>query len=181
MKKTKVVALSGISGSGKTTIVKQLADKFNCPFLLFDEFTDQYTYPKNMKLWLKNGANVSLIKTPTLVCALEKLLSESSARFIFVEEPFGKEREAMSSLIDYVILLDQPIELCLSRIIKRHTEYANPDPVTSISTYLKKYDDHFRDIYINAANQVRANADLIFQDVVSIREATHYICTWLEK
>ena len=34
MPNTKVVAISGASGAGKTTIVKQLASKFDCPFLL---------------------------------------------------------------------------------------------------------------------------------------------------
>ncbi|PKG80650.1 hypothetical protein CXF85_21245 [Colwellia sp. 75C3] len=61
MNSTKVVAISGVSGAGKTTIVKQLAKEFNCPFLLFDDHTDKETYPENMKAWLKSGANVSLI------------------------------------------------------------------------------------------------------------------------
>jgi len=180
MNNTKVVAISGVSGAGKTTIVKQLASEFDCPFLLFDDHTDISTYPKDMKSWLKNGANVSFIKTPKFVSSLESLISENSNRFIFIEEPFGKERDSMSSLIDYVILLDQPMELCLARIIKRHTKKPNSDSMSSISNYLDKYEDHFREIYISAANQVRNNSDLIFQEVVSIKEATNYTSNWLK-
>ncbi|GAC19992.1 nucleoside/nucleotide kinase family protein [Paraglaciecola arctica] len=127
MNNIKVVAVSGASGAGKTTIVKELADEFDCPFLLFDAHTDNSTYPKNIKNWLKNGANVSLIKTPRFVTSLESLISKNDSRFIFIEEPFGKERDSMSSLIDFVVLLDQPLELCLARIIKRHTEQPNSD------------------------------------------------------
>ena len=121
MSNTKVVAISGISGAGKTSIVKQLASEFNCPFLLFDDHTDKDTYPQDMKCWLIKGADVSFIKTPKFVSALVSLLSNNRSQYIFIEEPFGKERDAMLPLIDYVVLLDQPLELCLARIIRRHT------------------------------------------------------------
>lgn len=179
MNSTKIIAISGISGAGKTTMVKLLADKFNCPFLLFDDHTDINTYPQNMKNWLKNGANVSLIKTPELVRSLKQLISKNNDRFIFIEEPFGKERAVMSSLIDYVILLDQPLELCLTRIIKRHTEHTDPNSLQSISNFLDKYEDHFREIYISTGNQVRNNCDLAIQEVKSIKNMSNYISHWL--
>jgi uridine kinase len=180
MNYTKVVSVSGVSGAGKTTIVKQLADDFNCPFLLFDEHIDKNTYPKDMKLWLKQGANLSQIKTPRLVSSLGSLISESSSPYIFIEEPFGKERDAMSALINYVVLLDPPMELCLARVLRRHTEQPSSNSINSISKYLDKYEDHFRDIYISAANQVRSNADLIFKEIVSIKATTNYISNWLK-
>lgn len=180
MNNTKVVAVSGVSGAGKTTIVKLLADEFNCPFLLFDDFTDKNTYPQDMKAWLQNGANVSHIKSPKFVSALKSLISNSNTRFIFIEEPFGKQRKPMSPLIDYVILLDQPLELCLARVISRHTNNRSVDSIQSISSYLKKYIEYFREIYVNTANQIRCNSDLIYQDVVSINKTTKDISNWLK-
>jgi uridine kinase len=178
---TKVVAVSGVSGAGKTTIVKTLASEFTCPFLLFDDHTDENTYPQDMKSWFKKGANTSLIKTPKFVRSLEALTLKNRHRFIFIEEPFGKERDDMCSLIDYVVLLDQPLELCLTRIIKRHTQHPHTDTIIAISNYLDKYQDHFREIYISTATQVRNNADLIVQEVLSIKETTHCISHWLER
>ncbi|MEW6995540.1 hypothetical protein AADZ84_14890 [Colwelliaceae bacterium MEBiC 14330] len=180
MSNTKVVAISGVSGAGKTTIVKLLANLFNCPFLLFDDHTDEDTYPENMKTWLEEGANVSIIETPKFINALQILLAKSRTRFIFIEEPFGRERHAMSMLIDYVILLDQPMELCLSRIIKRHLESPNTDAIKSISSYLRKYQDYLRQVYLNVANQVRNNADLIVQAELTVNNTIIYISDWLE-
>lgn len=74
-----------------------------------------------MRVWLQNGANVFLIKTPIFVSALESLISKASTRFIFIEEPFGVERKSMYLLIDCAILFDQPMELCSAHIIRRHT------------------------------------------------------------
>ncbi len=181
MSNPKVIAISGVSGAGKTTIVKQLAKEFKCPFLLFDDHTDEDTYPANMKDWFINGADVSLIKTPKFVNALQKLSSASSKFFIFIEEPFGKERNELSLLIDYVVLLDQPLELCLARVIKRHTRVGSLNSFNSISCYLDKYQDHFRDVYISAATQVRNNCDLISQEVTSIECTTNFISHWLKK
>ena len=96
MNNTNVVAISGASGAGKTTAVMKLAHEYGCPFLLFDDFTAGNTYPENMQNWLINGANAFLIKTPKYTATLQHLISKNSDRFIFIEEPFGKERYSMS-------------------------------------------------------------------------------------
>lgn len=180
MSKTKVIAISGASGAGKTTVVSQLAKALKCPFLLFDDYIDKDTYPKNMKSWLNDGANVSLIQTPKFVSALQETISQSMTPYIFIEEPFGKERKTMLPFIDYVVLLDHPLEFCLSRIIKRHTAKANSDSINSISSYLVKYEDHFRDIYKEAVRQVRMNSDLIIDEQTTHVDTTRVIHNWLK-
>lgn len=177
----KVIAISGASGSGKTTIIKQLAKEFDCSFLLFDDHTNEDTYPQNMKSWLESGANVSLIKTPDFVTALHELLAKGISPYIFVEEPFGKERDSMSALIDYVVLLDQPLELCLTRIVKRHLKKPNSNSLNSIASFVNKYEEYFRDIYISCVKQVKSNCDLIINEVASIEETTNVISEWLKK
>ena len=178
-----VVAISGISGAGKTSAVKLLAKQFDCPYLLFDDHTEPQTYPQDMKRWLNNGANVSLIQTPKFVRALQTLRATNNNHYIFIEEPFGRERDAMSLLIDYVVLLDQPLELCLSRIIKRHTDNItgnNSTSLRSIDSFLDKYHDHFRDIYIKTAIKVSRNCDLIIRGNVSIKDTNNTIINWLK-
>ena len=181
MNNTRIIAVSGASGAGKTTIVKHLATHFNTTYLCFDDFIEADTYPADMKEWLVQGADLSLIKSPRFTQRLEQLKLTSGSRFIFIEEPFGRVREPMSHLIDHVILLDLPMKLCLARIIQRHIHRAKSDEVNSLLAYLAKYEDHLRDVYISAVDQVRQSADLTVNEVLSVEETTRFIQKWLKR
>lgn len=178
MQRTRVIALCGVSGAGKTSVIKRLAEAYNSQALLFDDFVEPNTYPLDMKTWLHQGADVSQIKSPRFTKALSELKTQCGSPMIFIEEPFGRERAEIAHLIDYVIMLDMPMEVCLSRVVKRHLKHSN-DPSTTLSNYLRKYDDHLRAVYIAAANQVRQSSDLIITNVGTIASIQSSICDWL--
>ncbi len=175
----KVIAITGASGSGKTSVVKQMSLRFSCPYLLFDDYVDSNTYPKDIKRWFERGANLSEITTPRLVSSLNELKEKSSSPFLFIEEPFGRLRNPMSPLIDDVILLDIPMEVCLSRVIMRNLNNPSNDSLASISNYLGRYDDHFRDIYIHVTERNRQSCDLIIQELGRVELTADLISQWL--
>lgn len=178
MQRARVIALSGVSGAGKTSVIKCLAEAFKSQTLLFDDFVEPNTYPIDMKAWLHQGADVSQIKSPRFTKALSELKVHSDSQMIFIEEPIGRERAEIAHLIDHVIMLDMPMEVCLSRVIQRHLKYSN-DASTTLSNYLRKYDDHLRAVYIAAANQVRQSSDLLITNVATIASIQNTICDWL--
>ena len=179
MDRVKVVAISGASGCGKTSTVRQLSSDFCCPSLHFDDYVHKFSYPQNIKKWYENGANVSEINTPDMINALRQLI-EVNHSFIFVEEPFGRERSCISSLIDYVVLLDQPMDICLSRVVRRNIEYSSNASYSSVLKHLGNYEDHFRDIYIETVNQVRENCDLIIQEICPVSVTADIVGKWLK-
>ena len=179
MDRVKVVAISGASGCGKTSIVRQLSSDFGCPYLHFDDHVNKSSYPQDMKKWYENGANVSEINTPNMVDSLSDLI-DGDHSYIFVEEPFGRERNCISSLIDYVVLLDPPMDICLSRIVRRNIGHSSNGSHSSILKYLANYEDHFRDIYIETVNQVRKNCDLIIQEICPVSVTADIVTKWLK-
>lgn len=175
----KVVAISGISGSGKTSLVKELSSSLSCPALYFDNFVDECSYPKDMKQWVLNGANAEDIKTPRIHEALLDLIASTKSEYIFVEEPFGRCRAPISDLIDKVVLLDMPLEICLARVISRSIAQSEGDSTRNINQYLLKYDEFLRDAYIKTNLQARGTSDLIIDSVYSVHVLANIVINWL--
>lgn len=174
--KPKVIAISGASGSGKTSIVQRLSEQLNSPRIFFDNYIDADTYPRDMQLWFHQGADVCQITTPRFVRKLESLLCTHKTDYIFIEEPFGKKRQLMAALIDYVVLLDPPLDICLDRLLKRG-EHKNAQ---QLSDYMDKYNQYFRDIYLETVNQIRPSCDLVISEQLPISAIVDRIINWLK-
>jgi len=174
-----VIVISGASGSGKSTLIKHLASQYSCPYLSLDDHLDPDSYPTDMKDWLSKGADLCQISTPRLTESLRHLKTQNQHDTIFVEDPFGRCRVAMRPLIDYVILLNTPLEICLSRVINRYIQQSERDLTTRITDYLTMYDDHFRAIYRNVNNQVKEDCDLVIDDVATIEQTSALISNWM--
>ena len=52
--------------------------------------------------------------------------------------------------------------------------------IDSISSYLDKYEDHLRDVYFEAVDQVRQNCDFLITKVSSIEVTAKSISNWLK-
>ena len=104
----------------------------------------------------------------------EKILHPAS--FILLEEPFGREREALKPLIDDVILLETPLEIALARRLLEVPEIAyfakNPDEgYQTMLAYLRSYlHRSVRDMYIALIEQVRRHCDLVLDGTKPIDE-----------
>ena len=175
-----VIAFSGASGSGKTTLINALSNTFDCEVIHFDHYVTKNTYPNDMHVWLQDGANTNQIKTPELVEAILFTTHHTQKPYIFLEEPFGKNRDEIRPFIHYSILLDTPLEICLSRVIKRHIKQNVDCALEGINDYLSRYDLFLRDCYQTTNEKVRLNSDLVLTNGDNVATAVVHIKTWLE-
>ncbi|MEF2965812.1 hypothetical protein V3851_08225 [Paenibacillus sp. M1] len=163
--KPTVIAVSGYSGSGKSTVVTQLSRKLKCAALYFDDYASRKDFPEDLNAWLREGGDPNVIKTPLLQHHLMQLLNgepvelrkgngwaeeygiahdKSKAEmimpssFIIVEEPFGKERKEIMNFVDFVVYLDVEPEVALARRVHNLIHCLRNDPEALIG-----FLDHF--------------------------------------
>ena len=177
-KSTFVIAIAGHSGAGKSTIIEKLAAKLdNAIVLKLDDYTSSSHYPP-MKTWIENGANPNEYLTPKFAADIQTLKQGESiihpesmqeispAGFLIIEEPFGREREVMNRLIDFVVYIDVSLEIAHARKILRKNEFLpwEDDPdlfIKNLRDHLSWYLKSGREFFLTVGNLARKDCDLV--------------------
>src|SRR5687768_13867478 len=129
------IALSGPSGAGKSTLIQALSSRLGTAVASrIDDYEATSIYPDTAH-WLAEVADPNMFQTPQFIADVRALRSggsifllDSSAvihptHFLIVEEPFGRGREQMRDLIDFVVYIDLPLEIALARKILRQNAF----------------------------------------------------------
>jgi hypothetical protein len=171
--------------------------------LFFDDFVDDG--PSDLPLWggqpgadygrwqtpafssaleaLKGGSTVSLPELSASV-GLERSRTMDPARFIVVEEPFGRLRPETARAIDFAVCIDAPLHVCLARRLLRQlrtlrrqagaaaTEDVSADVLRagaeSFTGFLELYVDWGHGAYAEQLRQLRESSDLIVDGLRSL-------------
>jgi uridine kinase len=173
-----VVAVSGTSGGGKTTLVRKAAALLQDVVRLhFDDYIFLGNDPSEIRAWLEAGADPDHLKTPRLADDLRRLRSGEAAplpdgggriepaEFVILEEPFGRSRGDVAPYIDLAAHLDLPADVALARrIVRAIQEQEPPDPARTLADIhhdLKAYLAAGRESYEAANRAARESADLV--------------------
>lgn len=172
-----VVAVSGTSGGGKTTLVSAVASLLkNAARLHFDDYVAVNNDPAEIRAWLDAGADPDEFKTPQLPVDLRRILSGEAVRLaggvvveapevILLEEPFGRARGELAALIDFAAHLRVPPDVALARRLLRSIESREPHRREELLDYihreLRVYLAAGREAYVAAERAAERAADLV--------------------
>lgn len=192
-----VIAISGVSGAGKTALVSKVADFLGDAVVLhFDDYRSVAKYPEypsDMPKWIEKGKDLDAWEIPQLLDDLKALREGKTislpdkrevkpARFIVLEEPSGRERIGLRELIDFVVLLDLPLEIALARKVVQDLGRCLTDiPSDKLAEAVQRGIDYYshyplaREYYLTCVERVSQDCDLVLDGTRPAEELAHKV------
>jgi uridine kinase len=174
-----VIAIAGPSGGGKTTLVEHVAALLGTATRVhFDDYAAVSSYPEDLAAWLATGADPDQWQTPQLARDLRTLrdgysilhpngtTTQDPVPYIVLEEPFGRARQEVAAMIDFVACLATPLEIAFARRLRRDLRRGGPYTATvealttGLEEYLTAYLEWTRDVYHTVNSRALAGCDL---------------------
>ena len=167
MKKPFVISISGISGSGKTTVANLFKEMMvNTEIIYFDNIPGDLLGREYCE-WSESGADCNEWNLTPITDELKRLFSEL-LDYIVIDYPFGKAHRIVGAYIDFSVWIDIPLDVALARRILRdftcRSENRRPlkENITDeISSHLDFYLLRHRDTYLRHIETIKSSADLV--------------------
>jgi uridine kinase len=174
-----VIAIAGTSGAGKTSITRRVTELLgDAVSLYFDDYAGSLVCPTDLRQWVARGADPAEWINPDLAHDLRLLRDGhevarpgrellAPARYVVLEEPFGRARPSVTPLVDFAVFLALPLEVALARRLLRQLSAPScrsdpPACLESMDSFLRQYlNDGLRDAYAAANDHASRGADLI--------------------
>ena len=179
--------MAGTSGAGKSTLIERLVERLgNANSLRLDDYEDSSIYPPVAE-WLEGGADPNRFQSPRFMAdALALKQGEpiihpvtgevvQPASYLLLEEPFGRARDAMRGLIDFLIYIDLPLEIAHARKLLRKNDFLpwedHPERfMQNLRQHLVWYMDFGRDFYLAVKSSACKDCDLLLDGTLSTEQ-----------
>lgn len=148
-----MIAISGPAGAGKTTLVQAVAAVLgDATTLFYDDYSAIASWHPDVLQWIAEGCVPDAwVQIPQMAADLQQLRAGHSiqhpvtgeqinaARYIVIEEPWGRDRAAVAEYIDFVAHINIPLDISLCRRLLRDKEKYD---VLGFVTAYEKYGLH---------------------------------------
>lgn len=130
-----VIGISGIAGTGKSTLIKYLSKILDATALFWDDFDEISQGPEDYVKWYESSRNYDdWVYYDDLVATLESLKAghvvTCPTKFVLFDAPLGFCHKATGKYIDFLVCLDTPLDIALARRLVRDYQSAhNPKKI----------------------------------------------------
>lgn len=188
--KPKVIGISGITGAGKTTLVKVLEVELQATIFGWDEFDEISKGPDDYVDWYKRGQHYNEWDYKSLADVLKYLKSGQSilhpalgyllnpTQYIIFDAPLGRLHAQTGQFIDVCIHIEVPPDISLCRRLIR--DFKDSDKTKKeLLTELEYYLSHSRPLFFD--DELKTGADIIVDGMQTTENQVEKIKKYLNR
>lgn len=165
MKEKLVIAISAVSGGGKTTVIQSLNNQLTSSKALYFDDYDFEECPDDFFEWVQSSCDYNLWNTDILVKDINYLLNQSNLEYILLDYPFAYKNDKVTPYIDYTIFIDTPLDIAMARRILRDKINESVDLLENDLIY---YLSKGRVAYLEMIKTIKPNSDFIIDGTLEL-------------
>ena len=170
--KAVIIAVSGVTAGGKTTIINELKKKMKSAKLLhFDDY-DFEGEVEDFHQWVMNGADYNVWNLEPLKKDILKFKGDNETQYILLDYPFAYKNDLIKQFIDCAIFIDTPLDIAMARRVLRDMYNATGDEIREDMSFYLKY---ARIAYEEMLNTILPNSDYAIDGSMELDEIVKQI------
>lgn len=170
--KAVIIAVSGVTAGGKTTIINELKKKIkSAKSLHFDDY-DFEGKVEDFHQWVMNGADYNVWNLEPLKEDILKFKKDNETQYILLDYPFAYKNDLIKPFIDCSIFIDTPLDIAMARRVLRDMNNATGDEIREDMSFYLKY---ARIAYEEMLNTIRPNSDYVIDGSMQLDEIVKQI------
>jgi uridine kinase len=167
-----IIAVSGVTASGKTTIINELKKKINnSKSLHFDEY-DFEGEVEDFYQWALDGGDYNIWNLEPLKKDILKLKENKKVQYILLDYPFAYKNDLIKPFIDCAIFIDTPLDIAMARRVLRDMYNATGDEIREDMGFYLKY---ARIAYEEMLKTILPNSDYVIDGSKQLDEIVKQI------
>lgn len=175
-----VLALSGIPGAGKSTLTRLLLRTFRQARVVYHDRFQTITRlsQDQIRNWFARGADPNEFALAELVAELTRQTQitpgDQRRPLVIFETPFGRLHRATGAFIDFLVWLDMPLDIALSRATLAFLENVQRNEAADFIKWQTQYMLNYpfvRSMYVDQREKILPFTDLVLDGTKSPEEA----------
>ena len=172
IKKALIIAVSGVTAGGKTTIISELKKKMkSTKSLHFDDY-DLEGEVEDFYQWVINGADYNVWNLEPLKEDILKFKGDNETQYILLDYPFAYKNNLIKPFIDCAIFINTPLDIAMARRVLRDMHSSTGDEIREDMSFYLKY---ARIAYEEMLNTILPNSDYVIDGSMQLDEIVKQI------